>query len=376
LYHRRNTRPTELFSELACYNFLEDAPGENGIYMLRTVKRGLLTALKHSRVTKAVSRSSWRQSRLAILCYHGISLADEHQWDPELFISPSHFEQRLELLQRKRFNVLPLDTALTQLYAGTLPSRSVAITFDDGTYDLFRHAGPLLQQFGYPATVYLTTFYCEYPRPVFSVICKYMLWKQRNGSLKPGSALSCGTVPLADAAVRARLADELIARADNQKLSAEEKDELAKQLARQLGIDYDELVEKRILQIMRPAEVAQMGAGNIAIELHTHRHRTPLDRGLFEREIRDNSNVIERITGRQPRHFCYPSGVYHESFFPWLESLGVVSGTTCEGGLASARSLPMRLPRIFDTTPLSAIEFESWLEGTAAAFSPSAWRQR
>jgi len=344
--------------------------------MLRSVKRGLLTALKHSHVTRVTGSSQWRQSRLAILCYHGLALTDEHQWDPELFVSASHFEQRLELLKRKHFAVLPLDRALTQLYAGTLPPRAVAITFDDGTYDLYRHAGPLLEQYGFPATIYLTTFYCEYPRPVFRLICQYMLWKRRHGQLKPGKALNHGLIELKDGAVRAQLADELTARADDRKLSAEEKDELARQLSLQLDIDYDELVERRTLQIMRPREVTELSAKGIDFELHTHRHRTPLDRDLFEREIRDNRNVIERVTGRQPRHFCYPSGVYHADFFPWLESMQVVSAATCESGLASAHSLRMKLPRIFDTSLQSPIEFESWLEGTASAFSRSTWKRR
>lgn len=340
---------------------------------LRSVKRGVFHALKHSGITHTVSGSRWRQSKLAILCYHGISLDDEHQWDPELFISPSQFEQRLEILRRKRFEVLPLDRALVHLYAGTLPPRAVAITFDDGTYDLFRHAGPLLQQAGFPATIYLTTFYCEYPRPVFRLICLYMLWKRRGGHLKSGKVFDHGTVQLGDGAVRARLADELDDRAAKQKLSAAEKDDLARQLAGQLELDYDELLEKRILQIMHPEEVSKLSAQGIAIELHTHRHRTPLDRPLFEREIQDNRAVIEQITGKQPRHFCYPSGVYHPEFFPWLESMEVVSATTCENGLATSGSFPLRLPRVFDTSFLSAIEFESWLAGTAVPFSRSSW---
>jgi hypothetical protein len=36
----------------------------------------------------------------------------------------------------------------------------------------------------------------------------------------------------------------------------------------------------------------------------------------------------------------------------------------------------MRLPRIFDTSLLSEIEFESWLEGSAAALSSSTWKRR
>jgi hypothetical protein len=71
-----------------------------------------------------------------------------------------------------------------RLYAGTLPKRAVTITFDDGMRDFHQLAYPLLHEFGYPVTVYLTTYYSEFNRPVFDVMCSYLLWKARGRRLE------------------------------------------------------------------------------------------------------------------------------------------------------------------------------------------------
>src|SRR5437868_11368732 len=157
--------------------------------MLRSLKRATLRALKTAGVFRAVADSRWRRDRLLILCYHGISLDDEHQWRPGLYMQPELLQQRFEMLKRGGYSVLPFAEALQRLNAGSLPSRSVAITFDDGTYDFYRQAFPLLKQYGFPATVYQTTYYMDYQRPVFSLICSYMLWKRRGTVLPDGSVL-------------------------------------------------------------------------------------------------------------------------------------------------------------------------------------------
>src|SRR6266446_5957337 len=136
--------------------------------MKRTLKRAALQLLKSTGVFRLVRDSTWRRHRLLILCYHGISQEDEHLWRPGLYLEPSRLEQRLEFLRQGQYNVLPLGEALKLLRAKELPSRSVAITFDDGAYDFFKLASPLLKRFGFPVTVYQTTYYSDRQVPVFN----------------------------------------------------------------------------------------------------------------------------------------------------------------------------------------------------------------
>src|SRR4030095_13285796 len=117
-------------------------------------------------------------------------------------------------------------------------------------------------------------------------------------------------VDLSDDVARARAVDELRRHARENKLSAEEKDALIASVASQLKIDYDALVAKRLLHILSPDEVKTLTANGVDIQLHTHRHRTPMNRSLFLREIEDNRNNIQAMTGAKASHFCYPSGVY------------------------------------------------------------------
>src|ERR1017187_5905317 len=127
--------------------------------MLKPVKLAALGLLRSSGIFSLVKNSRWRQERLLILCYHGTSLEDEHLWRPSLYMQPQKLEQRFECLKKGRFSVLPLGEALQRLRVGNLPPRSVALTFDDGLHDFFRQAYPLLKTYGFPVTVYQTSYY-------------------------------------------------------------------------------------------------------------------------------------------------------------------------------------------------------------------------
>jgi peptidoglycan/xylan/chitin deacetylase (PgdA/CDA1 family) len=61
----------------------------------------------------------------------------------------------LEVLSQQA-RVLSLGEMLTGLDRGTLPARSIAITFDDGYADNLHAARPLLERHGFPATVFVT----------------------------------------------------------------------------------------------------------------------------------------------------------------------------------------------------------------------------
>jgi peptidoglycan/xylan/chitin deacetylase (PgdA/CDA1 family) len=351
--------------------------------MLRTLRRAGFRALKSSGISAALSRSSWRRQRLLILCYHGISsqvgipAQDEHEWQPMLYMTQDVLVSRFTLIKNSGCEVLPLGEALKHLYAGTLPSKSVVITFDDGGYDFYRGAYPVVRDFGFPVTVYQTTYYSDFPRPIFNLACSYLLWKSRGHRLQAAPELGIPReVDLGPEVNRRGVLNDLNAFAEQKNYSGGAKDELAAKLATLLGQDYEAFCASRMLQLMTPAEIRELSAQGVDFQLHTHRHRTPKEEGLFRREIRENRRRLEEITGKRATHFCYPSGVYRLEFLPWLRQEGVTSATTCEPSLVSAATNPLLLPRLVDTSFKTALEFESWLDGTGALLARRPVRAR
>lgn len=331
--------------------------------MLRDAKLIVLKASHALHLSSFLFSSRWRKSRLLILCYHGISLDDEHQWDPVLYISGEQFHSRLKYLRDRKCAVLPLGEALERLYAGTLPDRSVVLTFDDGFYDFYAVAWPILKEFSMPATVYQTTYYAEFNRPVFGVMCDYLLWKS-PASVLEWPAVIDRAIDLPEGRLRALAA--LKAHCARENLSGLEKDAIVLQLADRLGVDMGRILERRILHLMNTAEIREIAAAGIDVQLHTHRHHAPADRTLLWAEVDQNRERIEKLTGRKATHFCYPSGTVRPGVPALLRQRGVTSATTVQAGLASRTSDPLLVSRVLDTCTLTEDELFGWLTGVAS----------
>jgi len=99
--------------------------------MLKAIKKSFLRSCEMLGLSATVAGSAWRRNRLLILAYHGIAQDDEHLWSPGLYMSPAFFRARLQAIKDAGCQVLPLSEALEKLYAGELPPRSVALTFDE-----------------------------------------------------------------------------------------------------------------------------------------------------------------------------------------------------------------------------------------------------
>jgi peptidoglycan/xylan/chitin deacetylase (PgdA/CDA1 family) len=343
----------------------------NHISFLKSVKQRTLGAATRSGLTSLARDSRWRGRRLLILGYHGVSAADEHEWDSGLYMPPDLLRSRFVALRDGGYRVLPLSQALKRLYEGTLPARAVALTFDDGAADFESQGRPLLEEFGYPATVYLTTYYSQNQRPVFNTMLRYVLWKGRASTLDPAGLFEAAQhASLRSGEERESVFMAIMRRCIRDRLSGAEKDAIIATVAKRISVDYETIRARRTLCLMSPDEVAALPRDLIDVQLHTHRHRVPTEREPFIREIVDNRRAIAAMTnGANATHFCYPSGVTHPAFGGWLTEMGVTSATTCFPGIASSRSNPLMLPRLIDTMHLAPVEFEGWLTG-ASAFLP------
>jgi peptidoglycan/xylan/chitin deacetylase (PgdA/CDA1 family) len=315
-----------------------------------------------------VAGSTWRRRRLSILCYHGVSLQDEHEWRGGLFVTPAFLRRRFEILRDSGYLVLPLGEAVRSLRGGTLPPRSVALTFDDGFHNFYAAAVPLLEEFGFPATNYVSSYYCvhQYPIPILSL--RYLLWCARLQVLAPGVLPGQGgPVDLQDPQQREKLAASL--HKDVQALAGGQgaQQTWLGEVATRLGIDWDNIVRSRILHLMTPAEITDIARRGFDVQLHTHRHRVPREKAAFFHEVLENRRILEELAGRPATHFCYPSGDVDPVFLPWLRELKVETATTTNvADLAGAGHDPLLLPRFVDTMAQSEAVFESWVSGAGA----------
>jgi peptidoglycan/xylan/chitin deacetylase (PgdA/CDA1 family) len=331
---------------------------------LKHVKLAGFRASERLGFSRLLLDSEWRRQRLLILCYHGISIEDEHEWDPTLYMRAERLRERFAHLRETRCAVLPLEEALDRLRDGRLPPRAVTVTFDDGCYDFSLRALPVIREFDIPVTLYFSTYYSYFNRPIFDLAIDYVLWKARSRTLTIPSVL--GRTTTLDADGRRRATKRFRAHAHERDLTPEDKDDLLRRVATTMGVDYDAICRQRILHVMTPDEASAAARAGVDIQLHTHRHRVYVEQWRFQEGIDENRRHLEPIAPGRRDHFCYPGGMHRPEFLPWLALSGVRSATTCQAGMASRRTAPLLLPRLLDTDTLTTTEFSAWISGLAS----------
>jgi peptidoglycan/xylan/chitin deacetylase (PgdA/CDA1 family) len=76
---------------------------------------------------------------------------------PSTNVSLEDFRAHLEHLKANKFQVLTFEEAIDYLKSDKSPRKTAVITIDDGYKSFFKNGLPLLQEFGFPATLYINT---------------------------------------------------------------------------------------------------------------------------------------------------------------------------------------------------------------------------
>jgi peptidoglycan/xylan/chitin deacetylase (PgdA/CDA1 family) len=129
-----------------------------------------------------------------ILMYHRVV---RHGSFDQLCVTPQRFERHMAWLAR-RGGVVPLHSAVDSLAAG-VATDAVVITFDDGYLDTLENALPILQRYRMPATVFVTTRFCDqahrHPRYAAEPGRVHMDWSEvRELARAPGITIGSHTM--------------------------------------------------------------------------------------------------------------------------------------------------------------------------------------
>jgi len=302
------------------------------------------------------------RKRLRILGYHGIAVGDQHEFAPFLFMQESTFRRRLEILRKRRIQVVSLDDGVQRLQAGSNVAGEVVITIDDGWWSTLEFAAPLLKRFGYPATLYLATRHAVERTPVAPVVIGYMFWK-RNERVLVVSDIDPSVDGTYELSGRVDAAQAILER----KISRLDRDaqvRMLKQVSERLGLEALALTQDRRFRMITLDDIRTLEQMGLDTQMHTHDHIMPDDLGEFREQLEQNRNYICMYKrGGPPRHFCYPSGRYSDKHARVLGQLDVASATTCDSGINGRKQDPYLLKRFLDSDNISDIEFEGQISG-------------
>lgn len=277
-------------------------------------------------------------ARLSILIFHRVL----SQADPLFPDEPDQrrFDEVLGWIGRW-FRVLPLDKAVAQLAAGTLPARAAAITFDDGYADNATQALPVLQRHGMPATFFIATSFLDGGRMWNDTLIESV----RHAADGPVDLTAVGLdiVTLGDLASRRALIHALLKQIKY--LEPERRTEAVALVQRSLRANLTEHL------MMSTAQVRQLRGAGMQIGAHTCTHpilaRTP-DADV-RREIIASKSALETMLDEPVSLFAYPNGKpgddYLDKHIAMVREAGFAAAVSTAPGASSAASDPFQLPR-------------------------------
>ena len=89
-----------------------------------------------------------------VVMYHQVKEVNPSQADT---VSPAMLRRQWEFMRQRGFQVVGLDTLVDAIEKGQrLPWKTVVITFDDGYVDDYTEVMPLIREYGYPVTFFIS----------------------------------------------------------------------------------------------------------------------------------------------------------------------------------------------------------------------------
>lgn len=294
-------------------------------------------------------------ARLSTLIFHRV-LAEP---DPLLpgEVDAARFDTLCGWLARW-FRVLPLDHALAHLRAGSLPRRSLCITFDDGYADNHDLAMPILRRHGLCATFFVTTGVIGGGRMWNDTVIEALRHARvAHVDSRDLGLESPGVLPIETMEQRRSAIEQLLPALKH--LPPADRADRVERLQRLCG------AELRTDLMMSEAQVRGLRDGGMQVGGHTVTHPilARLDDATARREIAEGKVTLERWLGEEVPVFAYPNGRPGDDFEPrhgdMARDAGFRAALTTTWGVATPRTNAYAIPRF---TPWAAQRWKFGLQ--------------
>jgi sugar transferase (PEP-CTERM/EpsH1 system associated) len=291
-------------------------------------------------------RGSPGPNRLVVLTYHRVLplRAAQAYALPPMAMPRDEFDAQMAHLAR-HYTPLPLSDAAERLGRGALPPRAVAVTFDDGYGDNYRHAFPILRKHGLPATIFVVTGALDRRTPFWwdAVAQAVARLSEAAGARANGLPdwLAAELAPLRRGAAPREVARGIVKRLNGMERTPREES-LAALLAASPGHPGggEDLLTWDQAREMRRAGV-ELGSHTVS-----HAFLDELAPAEARREIEESLERLAAELGHPARLFAYPRGRVAEPIRAMLRAAGVTAAVTTELGDNTAGADLLALNRL------------------------------
>jgi len=267
-------------------------------------------------------------NRLTVLAYHGIDNA-------------KRFEKQIDYLVDAKHPVSLTQVLDCVMGKGSLPGRSVLVTFDDGDRSVFEIAVPILSERGIPAVLFVVAGLLDTESPPWWVEVKELV---SNG----GTASGFPNLSPKDMVRALKRVD------DDRRISAISE---LRETTTDTITPIPQLCSK---------ELPMMASEGIAIGSHTLTHpilpNCPGDKIFVE--LRNAHKILTNALGHPPRTFAYPDGAVDKRAVRALKEMGYEAAFLFDHRLSPLPPPdPLRISRVRVNSHTSLNRFKIILSG-------------
>ena len=273
-----------------------------------------------------------------------------------MYVTPESFEMQIRFL-KKHFNILhvsKINDGDRDEIISDADKPVCFLTFDDGWYDFYEYAFPILSKYNVPAMVFLTTGYIN---------TNNWFWTDRLAAIlnEPNDHKLSANISaiLSDANPAAAIVTKIL---NLTKRSGSILDEAIKILKKQKPVIIEDVLDK--LSKIFPTnptlkgrsflywdEIKKMHSSNLVeFGSHTHMHKLldKIDEKELIYELQESKNILlnRSLVNEHTLFFCYPNGNYNADVIEKVQDTGYQLGFTTKHSWQGEDFKPFELRRI------------------------------
>ncbi len=278
----------------------------------------------------------YTRNTATVFMMHGFAPAGEER---EGALSTPTLIRYFEYLRKNGYTVLSLQDYVKALTRHENTYKAVVFTIDDGYRDFYLHAFSAFRDFGYPATIFLTTDFIEKKLFFWWDAIEYALTATARTEIDLGF-MNSGITAISDLPQKSEAISKITRYCKT--IANEKKLQLIDNLAAELAVDLSGQ-PKGIYEPLSWSEIEEMS--KCGIDFHPHTKTHPIISRVSSKqemeEITDPKRLIESKLGKEANIFCYPNGQrddFDDETIAALKSAGYIAAVTGIAGFNNTKT--------------------------------------